>query len=348
MTEPIRRDCLDCTEPGSNLARRDFFRVVGGAAALAVAAKATPQLLAEPVKPAKAVKPAESLIQELHSTLTPAQKSQIVLPFNHGPRGGMPTRLGMYNSAALNKELNKEIGQVYTKPQTEMIERIVRSITSGEDGYRQISRGGTWDASRSFDKCGAYLFGDPSGKDEYAWLFAGHHLTIRADGNFKDNVAWGGPMYYGHSPDGYSKNNIFFYQTKKVLEVFDVLDEKQRAKAIVVGSPGEQAGSVRFRKDADTKPGIALASLSNDQKELVAEVMRTILSPYRKEDADEVMSIVKANGGMDKVHLAFYRDKGAKEEDRWHFWRLEGPGFVWNYRVLPHVHCFVNIGKPIG
>ena len=25
------------------------------------------------------------------------------------------------------------------------------------------------------------------------------------------------------------------------------------------------------------------------------------------------------------------------------FWRLEGPGFVWNFRVLPHVHTFVNI-----
>ena len=33
--------------------------------------------------------------------------------------------------------------------------------------------------------------------------------------------------------------------------------------------------------------------------------------------------------------------------ERWHFWRLEGPGFVWNYRVLPHVHCYVNISSKI-
>ena len=51
-------------------------------------------------------------------------------------------------------------------------------------------------------------------------------------------------------------------------------------------------------------------------------------------------------GGLEHLHLAFYRDTGAAENERWHFWRLEGPGFVWNYRVLPHVHCYVNIGQP--
>jgi hypothetical protein len=36
------------------------------------------------------------------------------------------------------------------------------------------------------------------------------------------------------------------------------------------------------------------------------------------------------------------------DQERWHFWRLEGPGFVWNYRVLPHVHCYVNISSKIA
>ena len=30
------------------------------------------------------------------------------------------------------------------------------------------------------------------------------------------------------------------------------------------------------------------------------------------------------------------------------FWRLEGPGFVWNYRVLPHVHTYVNISSKLA
>jgi hypothetical protein len=72
--------------------------------------------------------------------------------------------------------------------------------------------------------------------------------------------------------------------------------------------------------------------------------MREVLSPYRREDADEAMEIVGRNGGLDRLHLAFYREANANNNERWHFWRLEGPGFVWNYRVLPHVHTYVNIG----
>ena len=72
--------------------------------------------------------------------------------------------------------------------------------------------------------------------------------------------------------------------------------------------------------------------------------MRVILAPYRREDADEVMQILRRNGGLDRLHLAFYRDGG--DDARWSFWRIEGPGFVWNFRVLPHVHTFVNIGVP--
>ena len=89
-----------------------------------------------------------------------------------------------------------------------------------------------------------------------------------------------------------------------------------------------------------------VAELNAEQKAAVEKTMRTLLDPFRKEDADEAMQIVRANGGMDHVNIAFYRhpnDNGTSDKVQWHFWRLEGPGFVWNFRPLPHVHCFVNI-----
>ena len=137
------------------------------------------------------------------------------------------------------------------------------------------------------------------------------------------------------------------FQTRSVLEVAKALDESQMKKALIVGTPGEQAPSVRFRKKGEPKPGIAGSELSQDQRALVEKVMRDLIAPYRKEDGDEVMQILKDRGGLEHLHLAFYRDKGAAENERWHFWRLEGPGFVWNYRVLPHVHTYVNISSKI-
>jgi hypothetical protein len=88
-----------------------------------------------------------------------------------------------------------------------------------------------------------------------------------------------------------------------------MLDGAQRKKAVVKGSPGEQAKSVTFRKDPAAMPGILYADLSADQKKLVETVMRDVLSPYRKEDADEVMEIVKKNGGMEKIHLPSTRTR---------------------------------------
>ncbi len=338
MTETNDPRCQDCTD--FSVDRRRFLRVLGGAA-VAATTTGIPRF-ARADEPAKAPKPAEALIQELHSTLTDAQKKSVLLPFDDGPKGA-PKRLGMYN-AALDKTT---IGSVYTKPQQELLQRIIRSMVSGEDGYKAISRDGTWDASKSFENCGAHFFGEPKKGEKYAWLFTGHHLTLRADGDFMDGAAWGGPMYYGHTPNGYLPGNVFNFQTKSVLEVAKALDEKQMKKAVISGTPGEMAKSVQFRKKDEPMPGIVGSELSKDQLALVEKVMRDLLAPYRKEDVDEVMQIIKDRGGLEKLHLAFYKDKDSTPEERWHFWRIEGPGFVWNYRVLPHVHCYVNIGQPV-
>ena len=50
---------------------------------------------------------------------------------------------------------------------------------------------------------------------------------------------------------------------------------------------------------------------------------------------------------MEAMSLMFYKEKDAKPTQPWSYWRLEGPGFVWNFRVLPHVHTFVNISSKV-
>jgi len=341
MSENEKKQCPECTDANA-VDRRGFMRTLGGTASILAAGSVmarTPRVWAEP-QPAPAnrnAKPAEALIQELYSSLRDEQKNQVVMPWNHGAADNqLPTRLRMYN-APINAH---RIGTAYTRPQQELVERILKGIASGDEGYRKLTRGGDFDGAKSLQGCGAYIFGDPTNNRQFAWVFAGHHITVRCDGNSEPDTAFGGPMYYGHSPNGYSNRNIFNYQTRSVLNVFDSLTEAQRRQAIVSGTPGELEPSIRFR--ANGFPGISNADLTADQRRLVETVMRDILSPFRREDADEVMQIVRRNGGLERIHLAFYRDEGATDGN-WHFWRLEGPGFVWNYRVLPHVHTYVNI-----
>src|SRR5262249_32666387 len=161
------------------------------------------------------------------------------------------------------------IGQAYTRPQQELIERIMRSISSDDEGYRRLSRNGNWDTGGGFQGCGANFFGDMAEGRQWAWLFTGHHLTARCGGDSEPHAAFGGPIYYGHSPSGESQRNVFYYQTQSVRSVFEALSEAQRRTAVVTGSPGEGQQSIRFRGAGQARPGISAEDLTRDQRRLV-------------------------------------------------------------------------------
>jgi len=343
-------EAFDYPEPPP-VDRRNFIRVLGGAtAAVALSAGGGRLLAADETKTEKKPRPAEEMVKELFSNLTAEQKTSVLLPFDHGKsKSSRATRLGMYN-APINKV---RIDGVYTKAQQELIEKIVKSLSSGDDGYRCISRNGKWDGSKALGGCGAMFFGEPTPGNKYAFVFAGHHMTIRCDGDFEDGTAFGGPVYYGHSPNGWSRGNVFNFQTRSVVSVYKALDGKQQQQATVArGNPGEQYKSVKLREKAEDRPGLPITELSKDQKALVEKVMRDVLSPYRKEDVDEVMAIIQKTGGMEKIKLAFFTEgyEGMKtsEKEPWSFWRLEGPGFVWSFRALDHVHTFVHVNSKLA
>lgn len=344
MNTPSSTDCQECAAASASAAfdRRRFFRLMGGLAVGSLAGRLLPgNASAAPLRPADHVaKPTEELVREYYASLNPYQKSQLVFPWNYTGAGTTPARLGVYNTA-----IGKAIGETLTKAQRELVERIMMSMSSGDDGWRKITRNGGWDTDNGILSCGAYVFGDPEGERKYSFLFTGHHLTMRCDGNSEPNTAFGGPIFYGHIVNGYNPRNVFNEQTRKVMSVYDMLDADQQKRAIVDGHPAGQADTVFYPTQGRELPGISGSDLSADQKGLIQGVLKDVLSPYREEDVTEVMEIVRANGGMDKIHLAFYRDTETGEKEPWSYWRLEGPGFIWNFRVLPHVHTYVSVAK---
>src|SRR5258708_6425756 len=83
------------------------------------------------------------------------------------------------------------ITAAYTNAQRELNQRILRAIASDDEGYTKLTTNGTFDMSNSFGNCGAYIFGDPTNNGQFAWVFAGHHITVRCDGNSEPNAAFG-------------------------------------------------------------------------------------------------------------------------------------------------------------
>ena len=191
---------------------------------------------------------------------------------------------------------------------------------------------------------GAYhvaLFGKPD-TGKFQFELTGRHLTLRADGDNKDMVAFGGPLAYGHG-EGNPSKNIYHYQTKKVNEVFKALDADQRKQALVAKAPGESAVQIQGTKGKF--PGIWVGKLTSDQQTLVGEVIKVLLAPYREADVNEAMSVLKSTGGQANLRMAFYQVGDLGNDKVWDIWRVEGPGFVWHFRGAPHVHAYINIAK---
>ena len=102
---------------------------------------------------------------------------------------------------------------------------------------------------------------------------------------------------------------------------------------------------MELKEEAATRPGIVGSELSKDQLALVEKVVADILSPYRKEDVDEVLECVKAGGGFEKLHMAFYQSGDINDDGVWDVWRLEGPTFCSHFRGSPHVHAYLNVAR---
>ncbi|PAY16240.1 hypothetical protein CKO51_27675 [Rhodopirellula sp. SM50] len=312
---------------GQRVARRDFVKL-GGAVAAGVASAG----LFDPrfAHAATSQTSAETVVAELYASLSDKQKKAIWRPFDHQARRRINPNWHV-TDVVIGDDL-------FSKKQRTLIDQIVRNITS-KDGYDRLIQQMDEDDG-GMENYSVAIFGEP-GTDQFQFEMTGRHLTMRADGNRVDKAAFGGPIVYGHGEENPS-DNLFFYQTQKTNEVFQALDADQAEAALLKKAPRETA--VQLQGAGGQFPGLAVSKLASDQKELVESTLKVLLAPYREEDVDEVMAILKSSGGLDQLHMAFYQEEDLDDDKVWDIWRVEGPSLVWHFRGAPHVHAYINIG----
>ncbi len=285
---------------------------------------------------------AESLVKVLYESLKPEQRSKVCYDWNHRDkkRGLLRTRV------SANWQINdQEVdGDFYTADQQHLIRQIFEGIVAPE-----------WHAN--FDKqleddCGGFgieqsvaIFGQP-GEGKFEFVLTGRHMTLRCDGNSAENVAFGGPIFYGHAPTGGDeeadhRGNVFWQQAVEANKVYQMLDGKQRKAAEVARSPRES--QVGFAGAKGKLTGIPITELSSDQREQMQKTLEKLVEPFRQSDREEALQCLKTQGGLDACHLSFFTDRDLGKDRVWDNWRLEGPAFVWHFRGAPHVHVWVNV-----
>ncbi|MBW8884314.1 MAG: DUF3500 domain-containing protein [Planctomycetia bacterium] len=333
--------CPDCDGDYFELDRRNFIKVAGATAAAAALPSALRAADAANGNP-------ESLVKKLYDSLTESQRKEVAFAWDHEDKNLGLLRTRVSNNWQITKpEIRSDY---YTKDQQEICRAIYEGLFQ-PDWVKQIDKqlqddtnNRPWGSAQSIA-----LFGEPG--EKFEMVMTGRHLTVRVDGNSIDSMAFGGPVFHGHQASQTSglnekighPGNIWWPQALEANKVFEMLDGKQREKALVAQLPAEQ--SVGFRGTDGKFPGISVSELSADQKAQLQKTVKLVFEPYRNTDQDEVKQCLSKQGGLDACSLAFYAQGDIGDDGVWDNWRLEGPAFVFYFRGSPHVHMWVNIGS---
>ncbi len=334
------RPCPDCSGDGG-IDRREFLRTVGvTAAAAALPLAAAPRLRAAP-SPGSA---AETAVKGLFETLTDEQRKVICFDWDYSDERRGLLRTFVSNNWQVTKPHIRS--DFYTKKQQMIIHDVFKGMINPEwyskflKQLKDDTDGKEWGADQSIA-----IFGKPGGP-KFEFVMTGRHMTLRADGNTGEHVAFGGPIFYGHAASGFSEKvhhpgNVFWPQAVAANKVYQMLDPKQRERALVPKRPHEDA--VGFRGAAGGFTGVPVKELAAEQKAELQKVLAMLVEPFRKDDQDEAVECLKKQGGLDACHLTFYKEGDIGDDGEWDNWRLEGPAFVWYFRGQPHVHVWVNV-----
>jgi len=347
------------SSPADVVSRRDLIRRATGAAVLGAAASAglfelvvgptASAAAAAAAKPAAATSASETLVAQLYGSLNEEQKKTLCFPFDHA------LRLKVDNNWTIVKQTIKD---ALNPDQRDLVKQIFMGLHSpeyAEKVFAQVEHDGGG-AGTFYDDCAVALFGKPhssgeSGKSEFEFVLTGRHCTRRCDGNSVAGAAFGGPIFYGHAAKSFNEKadhegNAYWYQAVRANEVYKALDGKQQKLALLDAGRKEQGTkTVELTGKKQGLPGIPMGELTKDQQALVRKTLDDLLAPFRKADADEAMKLVEA-GGMENLHMAFYKANDIGNDGVWDVWQVEGPSMVWYFRGAPHVHTWVNIRDP--
>jgi len=191
------------------------------------------------------------------------------------------------------------------------------------------------------------IFGEPAADKNWGWRFEGHHLSL----NF--TVAPGEvsvtPTFFGASPAKILSGPLAGFRNQRGtheagLALINSLDQTQRAAAIADGNPPNDILAGHLNRPMENwddwknlpAQGIAVATLTAAQKDLVQRVLDEVVTSYRPEISTAYLRQIDVND----LRFVWF---GGTQEGEAHYYRLEGTDFFFEYDLVQgmgnHVHA---------
>ncbi|WP_395744918.1 DUF3500 domain-containing protein [Prosthecobacter sp.] len=279
----------------SQASRRDFIKTASWGALGGIIASRT----APAVGATKALSASHEPMRELHASLSAVQRAAMCFDWDHrvdiqygrkplhtpDPKGVL-LRAHMANAWLITPQLLGS--EFYTDKQRGLVLDVMKTVLAPgwTEKFQQQAQDdyGPWGADQALA-----FFGTPD-SENFECVVTGFHLTLRAGSGHNTSSAFGGGISQGHQPTGFYEKtghprNIWWYQSLLANKVYALLDEKQRAKALIKGNApfvSSDPGAVAHVDQAMRHPeGVNFTQL---HKELTQHIDRTVIRPGVERD----------------------------------------------------------------
>lgn len=283
----------------------------------------------------EALEPVKDLAAKLFNSLDDFMKKEVCVDYDH------PLR--QYHNRGVSLGGAKISYRNFTWDQLELLNRLFYSGLS-EEGRHIVPR---QYFVRFFGvrTLKIIIAGDPN-TPYYQVIFSGPHMNLRLGGKNKEGVAFGGPIIYGDQRGDYIQglpNNVYQYQFHQGHALFSRLSSSQKQRALLEQAPIQTR--IELQGEKGVFPGLPVKDLSPESRQKIHDLIRDILKTYNPDDVAYAWDCLEQNGGIDALHLSFYKDGEVEKSGRYQIFRLEGPAAVLYFRGFPHVHAFVNVAR---
>lgn len=188
------------------------------------------------------------------------------------------------------------------------------------------------------------IFGDPAGKEPWAWRFEGHHLSLTTVVAPEHGVAVT-PVFFGANPatipgsHAHGGFRLLGAEEDAAFSLMRSLESPLRAQALIadrslgdiVAGPGRETALQRTE-------GVPLSRLNDAQRMGVVRILELYAETMREDVATAALARVREMG-LEKLHFAW---AGSLAPGRPHYFRIHGPAALVEYdntqNGANHVH----------
>jgi hypothetical protein len=305
------------------------------------------------------------------AALTPVQRADATMPFNHGERFNWNEspgpRLGVGFRDLNESQRQLAMDLVETSAGEAGLHKILMSIAR-EPVLAASREDPVWSAARQTDLFWVAVFGTPSANEPWGWRFEGHHLSANftIDGDNISNT----PFFIGAQPNDLSADmneaqrqaadqippelagRMLPGEEDKARALMQSLDAAQRAIGIVEQTEpygnGRSGGRVadmltginNMQTTPLDPPGLLASEMTPTQKALLVTLVEEYLTRMPDDVAADRRSRLLEGSALDAIAFRWH---GSIVNGEAHNYTIQGPTFIIEYAqsrgdAVNHVH----------